>query len=227
MTAMEDPVAVLGLPGPLILGSGSFTRKLILKEMGIDFQVIKRPIDEKSLGDRTSNPEDLVLTLAKAKMDHLVNEIVAGNCDDELPKRKDVASEWIVLTGDQVVVCDGSILEKPMSVQEAKEFVSQYALTPPSTVGSCVIKHIPSGIQVEGVDTATIYFKQTLNAEELIDKLLVNDAPILDCAGGLMVEHPVVREYLDRIDGTEDSVLGLSKRLVLNLLDELSAKLKS
>jgi septum formation protein len=225
MTAMEDPVAKMGLPGPLILGSGSFTRKLILKEMGINFQVIKRPIDEKSLGDRTSNPEDLVLTLAKAKMDHLVNEIIAGRCDDELPKH--AASEWIVLTGDQVVVCDGSILEKPDSVQEAKEFVSKYALTPPSTVGSCVIKHIPSGIQVEGVDTATIYFKQALNADELVDRLLASDAPILGCAGGLMVEHPFVREYLDRIDGTEDSVLGLSKRLVLKLLDDLSAKLRS
>ncbi|GAX09327.1 septum formation protein [Fistulifera solaris] len=229
MTAMEDPVAKLGLPSPLILGSGSFTRKLILKEMGIDFQVIKRPIDEKSLGDRTSSPEDLVLTLAKAKMDHLVNEIVAGRCDDELPKRNgtDSVSEWIVLTGDQVVVCDGSILEKPESVQEAKDFVGHYALMPPSTVGSCVIKHIPSGIQVEGVDTATIYFKQTLNGDELVDRLLAKDAPILDCAGGLMVEHPSVREYLDKIDGTEDSVLGLSKRLVLKLLDELSAKLRS
>ena len=227
MTTLEDPVTNLGLPSPLILGSGSFTRKIILKEMGIDFQVIKRPIDEKSLGDRTANPEELVLTLAKAKMDHLVNEIVAGRCDDKLPKRRDsdFTAEWLVLTGDQVVTCDGLILEKPESVQEAKEFVGRYASTPPSTVGSCVITHIPSGIQVAGVDTATIHFTPNLNADDLIDRLLANNEPILSCAGGLMVEHPFVREYLDRIDGTEDSVMGLSKRLVLNLLEELSTKL--
>lgn len=227
MSTSEDPVQKLGLPNPLILGSGSFTRKLILKEMGINFQVIKRPIDEKSLGDRTSNPEELVLTLAKAKMDHLVNEIIAGRCDNELPKREDSDStkEWLVLTGDQVVTCDGSILEKPESVREAKEFVGRYALMPPSTVGSCVITHIPSGTQVAGVDTATIHFKPNLNADDLVDRLLDNDEPILSCAGGLMVEHPFVREYLNKIDGTEDSVMGLSKSLVLNLLEELSTKL--
>jgi len=39
-----------------------------------------------------------------------------------------------------------------------------------------------------------------------------------------MVEHPLVREYLQSIDGTEDSVMGLSKALVIRLLDELAAK---
>jgi hypothetical protein len=49
-----NPLEALGLPQPLILGSSSFTRKLILKEMGIKFQVHVHPIDEKVLGDRTS-----------------------------------------------------------------------------------------------------------------------------------------------------------------------------
>ena len=57
---------------------------------------------------------------------------------------------------------------------------------------------------------------------ELVDRLLQEDAPILSCAGGLMVEHPLVREHIDRIDGAEDSVMGLSKDLVERLLDELS-----
>jgi hypothetical protein len=48
-----NPLEALDLPQPLILGSGSFTRKLILKEMGINFQVHVHPIDEKTLGDRT------------------------------------------------------------------------------------------------------------------------------------------------------------------------------
>jgi hypothetical protein len=49
-----NPLEELGLPQPLILGSSSFTRKLILKEMGIQFQVHVHPVDEKVLGDRTS-----------------------------------------------------------------------------------------------------------------------------------------------------------------------------
>jgi septum formation protein len=92
-------------------------------------------------------------------------------------------------------------------------------------VGSCVITPLPSGILVSGVDTATIYFRPTVPTD-LIDNLLKDDAPILSCAGGLMIEHPLVKEHVERIDGTEDSVMGLSKDLVLRLLEELSEALK-
>jgi septum formation protein len=103
--------------------------------------------------------------------------------------------------------------------------VARYAHHPPSTVGSCVLTHLPSGVTVAGVDTATIHFLNTIPAD-LIDRLVKEDEPVLSCAGGLMVEHPLVREYIQRIDGTEDSVMGLSKDLVLRLLKELSEKLK-
>jgi len=219
-----DPLERFDLPTPLLLGSASFTRKLILKEMGVNYHIVVRPIDEQAIGDRDKDhPEDLVLTLAKAKMEHLVAEIEAGRCDDELPNKKD--NSWIVLTGDQVVTWNGKILEKPENIQQAKEFVSGYAHSPPATVGSCVLTHLPSKLQVSGVDTATIHFRPTIPTN-LIDHLLETDAPVLSCAGGLMVEHPLVKEHIERIDGTEDSVMGLSKDLVLRLLEQLSLKLK-
>ena len=247
---MMDPLVELDLPRPLILGSGSFTRKLILKEMGISFKVIKRPIDEKSIGDRLRDaPEELVVTLAQAKCDHLVSELQKGALDKELPAQDSDQDGWIVLTGDQVVVVQSStttldetnngddekkkkkkklsILEKPESVEEAKKMVCGYAQNPPQTVGSCVLTHVPSGVQVRGVDTATIHFRPTVadGDGQLIDRLLQDNAPVLDCAGGLMVEHPLVQKHLERIDGTQDSVMGLSKDLVLRLLHELKDKL--
>jgi septum formation protein len=224
-----DPLRNLGLPSPLVLGSASFTRKLILKEMGVPFGVVVRPIDEKALGDRSTDPPDqLVLNLARTKMRHLLDEIRAGRCDGDLPSSKSTQNlndgpaqrEWIVLTGDQVVTCNGAILEKPTGPDEARAMVAQYAKFPPSTVGSVVVSHYPSGVQVDGVDTATIYFSPTVSGD-LVDQLLAEDAPVLSCAGGLMVEHPRVREHLVRIDGTEDSVMGLSKELVLRLLGDL------
>lgn len=217
-----------GFPKPLILGSGSFTRKLILKEMGIDFTVIKRPIDEKSIGDREhQSARDLVLTLAKAKCDHLLSELKSGACKDDLPSD---LSSCLVLTGDQVVTLGDSILEKPNSKIQAKEFCMQYAMKAPSTVGSCVITHYPSGIQVCGVDSSTIYFKSSIadpneDGKDVVDQLITENAPILDCAGGLMIEHPLVQKHLERIDGTEDSVMGLSKELVRKLLQEIRVKL--
>jgi len=224
------PLGRLGLPEPLLLGSASFTRKLILKEMGVEFTKFVRPIDEKALGDRSEDaPRELVLLLANAKMDRLVQEL-NENKPDDLPEPKNEKNKgWVILTGDQVVTCAGKILEKPESIEEAKEFVRGYAHSPPSTVGSVVLYHHPSGIRVEGVDTATIYFNpETLGGEGsgiLVDQLIKEGEPIMSCAGGLMIEHPLTQNHVDRIDGTEDSVMGLSKDLVLRLMQELAEKL--
>ncbi len=35
-----------------------------------------------------------------------------------------------------------------------------------------------------------------------------------------MIEHPLIQPYIDRIEGTLDSIMGLSKNLVLKLLEE-------
>mmetsp|Transcript_25243 Transcript_25243/g.59527 ORF Transcript_25243/g.59527 Transcript_25243/m.59527 type:complete len:308 (+) Transcript_25243:157-1080(+) len=229
--SVSNPLADLGLPQPLLLGSASFTRKLILGEMGVPYSKFVRPIDEKALGDRSENapPRELVLLLANAKMDRLVQELTENNPDD-LPEN-DGDKGWVVLTGDQVVTCGGKILEKPESVEEAKEFVEGYAASPPSTVGSVVLYHHPSGIRVDGVDTATIHFNsETLGgggSSALIDSLIEQGEPVMSCAGGLMIEHPLTQHHVDRIDGTEDSVMGLSKDLVSRLLQELAETLKS
>ncbi|MGK3734764.1 MAG: septum formation protein [Bacillariaceae sp.] len=239
-TDVVNPLSRWGLPEPLLLGSASFTRKLILKEMGVPYSKFVRPIDEKALGNRSENapPKELVLLLANAKMDRLVQELTSSSVrPDDLPEKKKKNTQsneedcWVVLTGDQVVTCGGAILEKPDSVEEAKEFVTGYATSPPSTVGSCVLYHHPSGIRVSGVDTATIHFKSdTLGVNDaasiLIDSLIEHGEPVMSCAGGLMIEHPLVQNHVDRIDGTEDSVMGLSKDLVLRLLEELAEKLK-
>jgi len=229
--AADHPLSRMGLPSPLLLGSASFTRKLILTEMNIPYHKVVRPINEKGLGDRTSDaPHDLVLTLASAKMDHLLGEIRSGNCSEDMPtvattnNGGEASNEWIVLTGDQVVTHRGKILEKPESIEEVRRFVEGYASEPCSTVGSCVLVHLPTGLRVSGVDTATIHFRSTVDGG-LVDRLLEEDAPILSCAGGLMIEHPMVKEHVDKIDGTEDSVMGLSKALVERLLGELKEKL--
>jgi septum formation protein len=229
-----DPLTNIGLPSPLILGSGSFTRKLILKEMGINYELVVRSIDEKGIGDRNGDPATLVSTLAKAKGDYLVSSLTNDADEDDvlstLAKTKKTDGEfggWVVLTADQVVTHDGAILEKPESIEEACDFVRRYAESAPRTVGACVLTHIPTGIQVCGVDSAQINFRPSVAEGDLVGKLVADDAPVLSCAGGLMVEHPLVQEHISDIDGTEDSVMGLSKDLVLRLLKELNQRLRS
>jgi septum formation protein len=228
LQSSTNPLTDLNLPSPLILGSGSFTRKLILKEMNIPFEIKTRSIDERAIGDRTrgSNPKELVLTLGKAKADHLVQGLMDESEEDETLKLPHNGQEWIVLTADQVVTHSGSILEKPDDLDQAKDFVSRYASSPPSTVGSVVLTHLPSLIQVSGVDSTQINFTPSVSECNLIERLVEEGAPVLKCAGGLMVEHPLVKEHIKGIDGTEDSVMGLSKSLVIRLLEELKEKLQ-
>jgi len=222
-----------GLPSPLILGSASLTRKLILREMGIPYRIVVRPIDESQLGNRdTDPPKKLVHTLAHAKMDHLIREIQAGNCREELSfgdDGNDTNHECIVLTADQVVTCDGQILEKPRDLDQAKAFCARYGRHPCSTVGCVVLHHLPTNTRVSDWHVATLHFSNRLmaddQADQLVEALVSQGAPVLQCAGGLMVEHPLVRAYVERMDGTEDSVMGLSKATVRQLLRELRRKL--
>eukprot|EP00557_Chaetoceros_sp_GSL56_P002359 CAMPEP_0176488300 /NCGR_PEP_ID=MMETSP0200_2-20121128/6630_1 /TAXON_ID=947934 /ORGANISM="Chaetoceros sp., Strain GSL56" /LENGTH=273 /DNA_ID=CAMNT_0017885263 /DNA_START=288 /DNA_END=1109 /DNA_ORIENTATION=+ len=253
-----NPLLHLNLPSPLILGSGSFTRKLILEEMNIPFVLKVKPIDEQYIGDRSegSDPSKLVMTLAKAKNEALITALLDTNnvvkddtaisqchaaaADDDhhhhdhnqdnhdkyhLKLDHDLQKECIVLTADQVVTHSKSILEKPIDIQQARDFVQRYGVSPPSTVGAVVMTHLPSGISVSGVDISTIHFKSDIQYANLVDKLVEDGAPVLSCAGGLMVEHPFVVEFIEKIDGTQDGVMGLSKDLVRRLLVELREKL--
>jgi len=119
-------------------------------------------------------------------------------------------------------VWKGRIREKPHDGAEAREFIEGYGRSPCQTVGSCVLTDLHTRTQVSGVDTATIHIKPI--PDDIIQKL-IDEGDILHCAGGLMIEHPLVEPYIERIDGAFDSVLGLSKALVDSLLIDLRQKI--
>lgn len=195
-------------PKTILLGSGSSSRKQLLSEMGYSFNVVKADIDERAIGDRTSDArvEELVLLLANAKADTIISR---------LPME---SKGPILLTADQVVTCNGKILEKPLNIEEFRGFVSEYSIFPCRTVGSVVLTDTATGRRVQGVDTATIYLRPL--PQETVEAL-ISEGGIFYCAGGLMIENPLVEPHIDRVEGTLDSVMGLSKELVQRLMQEL------
>lgn len=60
----------------------------------------------------------------------------------------------------------------------------------------------------------------------MIDTLIEQNEPILSCAGGLMIEHPLTQQYVDRIEGNMDSVMGLCPETVRRLLLGLRASIR-
>jgi len=184
----------------IILGSQSKGRKKILEEMGYDFEVIPPNIDEKSI--RMDDPVKLAMALANAKADAVILQIT---------------NDSLLITSDTVVIWRGSIREKPENEKEAREFLTSYTLDPAETVTAVVVVNSSNGKRAEGVDAARVWFKP-IPEEVLMNYFATGD--VFNKAGGFSVDHPLLENYVERIEGAPDSVIGLPKELTAKLIRE-------
>ncbi|KAG5050925.1 hypothetical protein AAZX31_02G053300 [Glycine max] len=196
-------------PFKIILGSSSKARREILAEMGYEFAIMTADIDEK--GIRREKPEDLVMALAEAKADAIVQRLPVGG-----PLEED-ASTTLLITADTVVVYRGVIREKPTSEKEAREFIKGYSGSHAAVVGSIVVTNLATGKRCGGWDSAEVYFLEI--PDEVIDSL-IDEGITFNVAGGLMLEHPLTLPFVDAVVGSTDTVMGLSKALTEKLLLE-------
>jgi septum formation protein len=174
---------------------------LVLKNAGYDFEIITADIDEKEI--RYENPKQLVLALAHAKADAILKKLnISG----------------VLITADQVVVCNGKIFEKPRDEKEAREFIRCYLKHPMETISSVVVTNIITKKRAEGVDISKVYFKNF--PEQAIDAALEN-GKIMHCAGAMRCEEEPFNNYIDRFEGTKDSTSGLPLKLLKRLLKEV------
>lgn len=184
----------------IILGSASKWRRQILEKAGYEFSVMEPNIDERKI--RHSDPKKLALALAYAKADALI------------PQIKEPA---LLITVDQVVLCNGHIYEKPNSAQEAREFMRSYSQHPAQTITAVVVTNTKTNKQVSGIDIVNINFKPI--PEFIIDRLIAK-REIFSCAGGFQIEDEdgKLNPYIENIDGEIDSVKGLPIKLMENLM---------
>eukprot|EP00158_Paraphelidium_tribonemae_P001344 Partr_v1_DN24280_c0_g1_i1_m36988 putative MAF-like protein len=192
---------------PLILGSSSKFRQRVLKEHGFHFTTANPDIDEKavlakgSIGPRElSKPEELVMAICEAKAAALLTKIKEPS---------------LLVTCDQVIHYHGQIREKPTSEQECRQYLKSYETSPAVTVSGVMITSTQTGKSVKGVDVAKQYFKAI--PDEVVDQLL-KQGDIMYCAGGFMIDHPLIHPYLLKREGDEDSIIGMPMRLLKDLL---------
>eukprot|EP01025_Chloroclados_australasicus_P059255 TRINITY_DN7482_c0_g1_i3.p1 TRINITY_DN7482_c0_g1~~TRINITY_DN7482_c0_g1_i3.p1 ORF type:complete len:238 (-),score=33.99 TRINITY_DN7482_c0_g1_i3:197-910(-) len=200
----------------IILGSSSYSRRLIMDEgsamFGFSYECNQADIDEKAI--RFENPEQLVTVLAQAKADAIIQKLKSnGNTDFK---------NAYLITGDQVVVHDDNILEKPESEEEARRFISGYSFSPPKTVGSVQVTQLDSNKSTNAIDIAVARFNPI--PDEVVNKL-VEEGTVFRCAGGLMVENPLVIPYRIAIEGGMDSIMGMRFETVVRLMVQLNEEL--
>lgn len=194
----------------IVLGTSSkFRHSLFAKHFPqLPFSHASPSIDEKAirLGNTPrdlSEPRALTLALAHAKADALISNLAVGT---------------ILITSDQVVVCNNRIREKPLSQEECRLFLRDYSEQPLQTVAAIVLTLVgPPGDskRFEGVDVATQHFLPI--PEAVIDEL-IKKRDVMFCAGGITVEDELLAPYLAERQGTLDSIMGLPITLVDHLL---------
>lgn len=188
----------------LILGSQSPRRQELLTQAGFEFKVIPADIDEKAI--RTDDYELLPQLIASAKNDALAERITESA---------------ILITADTVTTYDGELREKPESAEQAKEFLRSYGHGIPSiTISAIVVLNTVNGKQAAGFTKASLYFKPL---DDAVITQIVTDGSIMGMAGAYGVQLPAFQPYIDRIEGDRDTIIGMSTKLVTQLIAEVSS----
>jgi predicted house-cleaning NTP pyrophosphatase (Maf/HAM1 superfamily) len=70
-------------------------------------------------------------------------------------------------------------------------------------------------VRRQGVDRATVWFRQI--PEEVIDQVIAR-GEVFAQAGGFSITDPLLSAYIERLDGTAESVIGLPTALTRRLI---------
>ncbi|KAF9678314.1 hypothetical protein SADUNF_Sadunf07G0022000 [Salix dunnii] len=197
----------------IILGSSSLARRQILNEMGYEFTVVTADIDEKSI--RKDKPEELVMALAEAKANAIIERLrIEGHVEED-------ARATLLITADTVVVSNGMVREKPNNKEEAREFIKGYSGGHAAVIGSVVVSNLTTGIQNGAWEKAEVYFHEI--PDEIIDSV-IEEGSTLHVAGGLTLEHPLTSPFVEAVVSSPEPPLFLfDTRVLLFILQPSSS----
>ena len=188
---------------PLILASGSQSRKQMLEEAGICFEVIKTDTDEDALKKEMHGLpfEQQVIKLASAK---------AINVSIENPNH-------VVIGGDQMCVCDSQVFDKPGSVKKAIENLKLLSGTVHfQHSGVCLFKNGKSLWEYSEVVTMKMH---NLSEEEIINYVELENP--VNAAGAYKFES-LGCNLFSSVDGSSYTVRGMPLLPLLNALREMN-----
>lgn len=155
------------MPTQLILASTSRYRKALLEKLALPFECAAPEVDESPLPGEPA--EVLVARLALAKASAIADRFDQG----------------LIIGSDQVCVCDGQILGKPGTVENAvAQLMAAQGRSVTFHTGLCVLD-AASGRAEQLVEPFTVHFR-TLD-EAALRRYVEAELP-LDCAGSFKCE---------------------------------------
>jgi septum formation protein len=191
---------------PLILASGSGTRRDMLLAAGIPVEVVKPEIDEraveKPLVDRGVPPDQVAAALACAK---------ALAVSREHPGR-------LVLAADQTLICEGQAFHKPADLAAAQSQIAALAGRTHELHSAFVMARDGAPL-AEGLEAASLTMRP-LDAGFIARYLAVAGAGALASVGGYQLEG-LGAQLFEKVEGDHFTILGLPLLAVLAALRDL------
>ena len=185
-----------------VLASKSPRRREILKNIGVDFEIVTADTDESSdLRDPAALTEELAARKGRA-----VAELLWANGT--------LDSDTLIISADTVVVCDGEILGKPKDREDAYRMLRMLSGRSHEVVSGLAL--IYGDKQYAAHSTTKVYFN------EISDKEIyhyIDSGEPFDKAGAYAVQG-IAALFVERIEGCYFGVVGLS----VNLFNELHKK---
>ncbi|KAI9218548.1 inosine triphosphate pyrophosphatase-like protein [Blastocladiella britannica] len=211
-------------PLTIVLGSSSKFRRGLLGTLLPNNTDINCPvvtltfdapdIDEAALGveDRQAgHAEKLTTRLAHAKADALEAKWRAEHTENN-----DDNAVVLLITSDQVIRYDGTIREKPESPEQCKQFLASYVTHPAETVAAVVVTDVRTGTRLERVVIGRQAWKPV--PEDVADAVIAK-GDIMYCAGGFMIDEPLLYAYLGDRDGDPDTIIGMPLAATREMLE--------
>lgn len=192
---------------PLILASGSETRRQMLFRAGLTFRVVPADVDERAIERdvREEDPEadgsEIAMRLAGAKA-----EAVSAKFPDAL-----------VIGADQVLTYDGTVFAKPADVDAARKQLQELRGKQHQLHSAIALARNGEAIW-EGVDVAVLTMRKFSDAflatylEEAGDKVCTS-------VGAYQLEGLGIQLF-ESIDGDYFTILGLPLLMLLDVLRE-------
>ena len=185
----------------IILASSSPFRRQILDKLQLDYQCISPDIDESPIENEL--PEDLVKRLA-------------------ISKAKKIASEHpdsLVIGSDQVAVCNGEILGKPHTHENAVTQLKKLSgKTTRFLTGLALVNANTGHIQAEAVPFDVVFRELSDN---MIENYLKAETPY-NCAGSFKSEALGIVLFEKLIGDDPNTLIGLPLIRLVRMLENES-----
>ena len=181
----------------IILASKSPRRQELLHGMGVEFSILTKETDESFPPEMPLDEVPKYLSLQKSM----------AFADEELP------ADYLLITSDTVVICEGEILGKPKDKADAVRMLQLL---------SGKTHHVVTGVTVRSAEKTESFAVRSnvtfaeLDAEE-IDYYIEHCRPY-DKAGAYGIQEWIGYVGISRLEGSFYNVMGLPTRKLYQIL---------